>query len=96
VAACLYRGMEDTHAAFLGELDDATRDELYEGVGAGHHAAGARGPVAPRPGGVRGVLAAGLEKVHIDDTIRGYLYDLIELRFAHEPLRTLMAPSTGS
>jgi uncharacterized protein (DUF2236 family) len=93
VAACLYRGIEDTHEAFLGELDDVTRDELYaEASTLGTTLQVPEDLWPPDRASFEEYWQQSLEKVEIDDTVRGYLNDLIELRFAHQPLRSLMAP----
>ena len=93
VAACLYRGVEDTHEAFLGDLDDATRDELYEGAAAlGTTLQVPEELWPPDRAAFEEYWQQSLQKVHIDDTIRSFLTDLMELRFAHEPMRTLMVP----
>ena len=93
VAACLYRGIEDTHEAFLGELDGATRDELYADASTlGTTLQVPEELWPPDRASFEEYWQQSLEKVEIDDTVRGYLQDLVELRFAHQPLRALMAP----
>ena len=93
VAACLYHGIEDTHEAFLGELDDATRDELYADASTlGTTLQVPEDLWPPDRASFEEYWQQSLEKVEIDDTVRGYLHDLVELRFAHQPLRSLMAP----
>lgn len=93
VAACLYRGVEDTYEAFLGELDAATRDELYADAAAlGTTLQVPEDLWPPDRERFEDYWQASLEKVEIDDTVRRYLTDLVELRFAHQPVRSLVRP----
>ena len=82
VAACLYKGAVDSYRIFVGEMDDETADRHYaEGMYAGHHAAGARrrcGPPTARPSTSTGRSSS--TKVHIDDTVREYLYPIAASR----------------
>ena len=92
VAACLYKGAVDSYRMFVGEMDDETADRHYRrGHDAGHHAAGARGDVARRPRRVRRVLAGVAGKVHIDDTVREYLYPIAASR-----IRGVTAAAAGA
>ncbi|GAB2791668.1 oxygenase MpaB family protein [Amycolatopsis magusensis] len=82
VAACLYKGFEDTYTVFGEPLDDESADALYRG------AATFGTTLQVRPGSWPADRAAfteywekSLDRVDIDDRIRAYLTDLVELRF---------------
>lgn len=93
VAACLYKGVEDTYEAFIGPLDDQLRAAFYaessalattlqvphEMWPADHHA-------------FQRYWDEGLRRIAIDDTVRDYLHDLTELRFIHPALGRPFAP----
>ncbi|BBY27619.1 oxygenase MpaB family protein [Mycolicibacterium sediminis] len=77
VAACLYKGGVDVYRLFVGELDDETADQ--------HYADGARlGTTLQVPPEMWPADRAAfddywqrsLDQVHIDDTLRDYLYPI--------------------
>ncbi|WP_235892838.1 oxygenase MpaB family protein [Mycolicibacterium hodleri] len=77
VAACLYKGAVDSYRTFVGEMDDETADRHYaEGM--------SLGTTLQVPAGMWPVDRAAfdaywreqLAKVHIDDTVREYLYPI--------------------
>ncbi|MDV6012436.1 DUF2236 domain-containing protein [Haloechinothrix sp. LS1_15] len=93
VAACLYKGVEDTCAAFLGELDEHSLDEIYR-------ESARLGTTLQVPAQLwpadRAAFAKywddALDAVHIDDTVRAYLHDLVELRFLPRTVAAPLAP----
>jgi uncharacterized protein (DUF2236 family) len=90
VAACLYKGVEDAHAAFVGDLDDETRRELYrDSAPLGTTLQVPLELWPPDRAAFEEYWERGLEQVHIDDTVRAFLLDLVEMRFAHRPVRLL-------
>ena len=73
----MYKGTVDVHRLFVGEMDDETADQHYrDRHEPGHDPSGTAGDVARRPGRVRPVLEESLDEVHIDDTVRAYLYPI--------------------
>ncbi|WP_328612633.1 oxygenase MpaB family protein [Amycolatopsis sp. NBC_00355] len=80
VAACLYKGFEDVHLAFLG----GAPERFYR------EAAALGTTLQVRPGmwpedrdAFEEYWTRGLAEVAIDDTVRRYLTDLVDLRFLH-------------
>jgi len=77
VGACLYKGGVDVYRTFVGEMDDATADRHYQDGMA--LATMLQVPEemwpADRPAFDR-YWQDSLEKVHIDDTVREYLYPI--------------------
>jgi len=77
VAACLYKGGVDVYRTFIGEMDDETADQHYrDGM-----ALGTMLQVRPEmwPADRRAFdeyWQESLEKVHIDDAVRNYLYPI--------------------
>lgn len=77
VAACLYKGGVDIHRLFVGELDDEMADQHY----ADGMTLGTTLQVPPEmwPADRRAFdeyWQRSLEQVHIDDTVRDYLYPI--------------------
>jgi uncharacterized protein (DUF2236 family) len=77
VAACLYKGAVDVYRLFVGELDDETADRHYaEGMALGTTL---QVPAAMWPAD-RAAFDAywqrSLDEVHIDDTVREYLFPI--------------------
>ncbi len=81
VAACLYKGAVDSYRMFVGEMDDESADRHYaEGVSLGTTL-----QVPPEMWPADRVAFDGywqeqLAKVHIDDTVREYLYPIAASR----------------
>jgi uncharacterized protein (DUF2236 family) len=77
VAACLYKGGVDIYRLFVGELDDATADQHYrDGM-----TLGTTLQVPPEMwpadrAAFDEYWQRSLEQVHIDDTVRDYLYPI--------------------
>jgi uncharacterized protein (DUF2236 family) len=93
VAACLYRGMVDMAEHLHGPLDDAVADELY----AYSARLGTTLQVRPEmwPPDRRAFdryWDDSLARARIDDSIRGYLMQLVRLDNLPYPLRVLLAP----
>lgn len=93
VAACLYKGVEDTCAAFAQPLDDSTMDEIYRQSAA--LATTLQVPAEMWPAdraAFHDYWNESLDNIHIDHTVRSYLHDLVMLRFLPRPLSTLFGP----
>ncbi|MDT5072887.1 MAG: hypothetical protein QOH82_2207 [Mycobacterium sp.] len=81
VAACLYKGAVDSYRTFVGEMDDETADRHYaESISLGTTL---QVPAEMWPAD-RAAFDAywreQLSKVHIDDTVRAYLYPIAASR----------------
>ena len=77
VAACLYKGGVDVYRIFIGEMDDETADKFY--WEARTLATTLQVPEHMWPADRRAFdryWQESLEKVHIDDAVRGYLYPI--------------------
>ncbi len=77
VGACLYKGVVDVYRLFGGDLDEATADQLY--LQGRALATMLQVPESMWPADRAAFdryWAAALEEVHIDDTVRDYLYPL--------------------
>ncbi|TDO10022.1 uncharacterized protein (DUF2236 family) [Mycobacterium sp. BK086] len=75
VAACLYKGGVDIARVFIGEADDETADRLYQESSA--LATTLQVPLEMWPADRAAFdkyWQESLDKIHIDDTIREYLY----------------------
>lgn len=94
VAACLYKGVEDTREVFIGPLSTADFDTIYAD-------SAAFGTTLQVPYESWPVDRAQFQKywdsvveqrIHIDDTVLKYLHDLVKLRFLPTPLGAPFAP----
>jgi uncharacterized protein (DUF2236 family) len=77
VAACLYKGAVDAYRTFVGEMDDATADQHYaesSSLGTTLQVPAQMWP-ADRAAFDR-YWQNSLDKVHIDDAVREYLYPI--------------------
>lgn len=91
VAACLYRGVEDTYRAFVGELDQATAETLYaDGKRLGT-------TLQVREDAWPADLAAfeeywtkGTALIDVDEPTREYLLGIARLRFYGRPVSWLL------
>ncbi|HEY2192350.1 MAG TPA: oxygenase MpaB family protein [Actinomycetospora sp.] len=95
VAGCLVRAFEDTWALLAGRPGAWLPDEVYHecaALGTGLQVRPHQWP-ADRAAFERW-WDAQLEHVHLDDTVRGYLWGLVEQEFLPAPLRPLLAPSS--
>jgi uncharacterized protein (DUF2236 family) len=81
VAACLYKGAVDVHRIFVGEMDDADADQHYrDGM-----TLGTTLQVPPQMwpadrAAFDKYWQESLDKVHIDDAVRDYLYPIAVAR----------------
>ncbi|MCO5967860.1 oxygenase MpaB family protein [Actinoallomurus soli] len=91
VAACLYRGLEDTYEAFIGPLTPAVRDRLYRSSAT----LGTTLQVRPRDWpadreAFEKYWREELRHVSIDDPVRRHLLALADLRFLPRPVSALL------
>jgi uncharacterized protein (DUF2236 family) len=81
VAACLYKGAVDVYRTFIGEMDDETADRHYaEGIALGTTL---QVPAAMWPADRAAFdryWQESLDQVHIDDTVRDYLFPIAASR----------------
>lgn len=77
VGACLYKGGLDIHRIFIGELDDEDADRHYhEGMALATTLQVPPEMWPPDRAAFDRYWQASLAKVHIDDTVRAYLYPI--------------------
>jgi uncharacterized protein (DUF2236 family) len=77
VAACIYKGGIDVYRTFVGELDDEDADRLYrEGMSMGTTLQVPPEMWPPDRAAFDRYWRDSLEKVHIDDTVREFLYPI--------------------
>jgi uncharacterized protein (DUF2236 family) len=90
VAACLYRGFEDTYRAFGGSLEAA---EFYPSSATLGTTLQVRADMwPPSRAAFEEYWNSALDRISIDDTVRRHLYDVATLRFLP---RYLSAPLAG-
>jgi uncharacterized protein (DUF2236 family) len=93
VAACLYRGFTDTYRMFLGPLTEAEAEELYQGcarLGTTLQLRPQRWP-ADRAA-FEAYWESELAGLHIDETVREYLDQIMRLRYLPRPVSVLFGP----
>ncbi|MFB1296211.1 oxygenase MpaB family protein [Mycobacterium sp. pW049] len=81
VGACLYKGVVDVHRLFVGEMDEETADRLY--LQGRALATMLQVPESMWPADRAAFdryWAASLEDVHIDDTVREFLFPIAASR----------------
>ncbi len=81
VAACLYKGAVDSYRTFVGEMDDETADRHYAqsmSLGTTLQVSPQRWP--PDRAAFDAYWRQQLEVIHIDDTVREYLYPIAASR----------------
>lgn len=87
VAACIFKGGIDIYRTFVGELTDDEADRLYqEGMSIGTTL---QVPIEMWPADVAAFdkyWQESLDKVHIDDTVREFLYPIAVARIKGVPL----------
>jgi uncharacterized protein (DUF2236 family) len=77
VAACIYKGGIDVYRTFVGEIDDEEADRLYrEGMALGTTLQVPPQMWPPDRAAFDRYWQESLEKVHIDDAVREYLYPI--------------------
>src|ERR1700757_3369745 len=96
VAACLYKGAIDVYRLFVGEMDDETADEHYrEGMVLGTTLQVPSEMWPADRAAFDEYWHGSLEQVHIDDTIRDYLYPIATARVGLPLPRALRRPAEG-
>jgi uncharacterized protein (DUF2236 family) len=81
VAACLYKGAVDVYRVFIGEMDDETADRHYaEGMSLGTTLQVPAEMWPPDRAAFDRYWQDSLDGVHIDDTVREYLYPIAASR----------------
>ena len=94
VAACLYKGAVDVYRAFVGEMDDQTADQHYrEGVALGTTLQVPPEMWPPDRDAFDEYWRASLDKIHIDHTVRDYLYPIAAARLALPVPRWVRKPT---
>lgn len=93
VAACMYKGIVDIERLFVGETDDETADEHYRDA----MALGTTLQVPPEMwpadrAAFDEYWRTSLDKVHIDDAVRDYLYPIAAGRAAMPMPRFIRRP----
>ncbi|MGW3471892.1 oxygenase MpaB family protein [Saccharopolyspora sp. NPDC000995] len=87
VAACLYKGFEDNYRIFSGEPDAATVEAFYrEGAMLGTTLQVPPEAWPPDRGAFEQYWTESLDRISIDDTVRGYLYDVMALAWLPRPV----------
>jgi uncharacterized protein (DUF2236 family) len=94
VGACLYKGGVDIHRIFIGEMDEDEAERHYrEGMTLGTTLQVPRRMWPPDRSAFDRYWRESLDKVHIDDTVRSYLYPIAAARMRGmtlpRPLRRL-------
>lgn len=87
VAACLYKGVEDTCALFIGPLSDEDLDLVYANSAA--FGTTLQVPYEHWPAdraAFQKYWDSCVEHISIDDTVRAYLHDLVNLKMVPKPL----------
>lgn len=93
VAACLYKGVEDTYVAFLGRPDPDTADALYRASATFGTTLQVPQAMWPADRAAFGrYWTAAMDQVHIDDTVRAYLLDVVRLRYLPRVVAVPFAP----
>ncbi len=83
VAACLYKGGVDVRRTFIGEMDDQTADQHYRDSMALGTMLQMRPEMWPEDRAAFDAYWDGqLDSIHIDDTIREFLYPIAVARMA--------------
>jgi uncharacterized protein (DUF2236 family) len=81
VAACLYKGAVDVYRLFIGEMDHETAERHYrEGMSLGTTLQVPPDKWPADRGAFDRSWEESLAKVHIDDTVRGYLWPIAAAR----------------
>jgi uncharacterized protein (DUF2236 family) len=96
VAACLYKGVEDVYRLFIGELDDESIASLYRDSSALGTTLQVPAEMWPTDrDAFEEYWQQSLELVHIDDTIRRYLYPIAASRAAIPLPKVVRRPLEG-
>ena len=87
VAACLYRGFEDTYAALIGELDPAEAERVYQASAPLGTTLQVRPEMWPATReDFQKYWDDMMDQVHIDDTVRAYLHAITRAKFLPRPI----------
>jgi uncharacterized protein (DUF2236 family) len=93
VAACLYKGAVDAYRLFVGEMDDQTADEHYRaGMAFGTTLQVPPQMWPPDRAAFDEYWRKSLDQVHIDDTVRDFLYPIAKARVALPVPRAMRKP----
>lgn len=91
VAACLYRGFEDSYEALIGPLSDSERELVYRDAAPLGTTLQVRESMWPATrADFEEYWQAGLAQVHVDDVIRDHLMSIVRLEFFPAPVRLLL------
>jgi uncharacterized protein (DUF2236 family) len=93
VAACLYRGFADTYRMFVGQLSPDEAEAFYQDcarLGTTLQLRPERWPA--NRAAFEEYWAGELDKLHIDDTARDHLDQVVRLRYLPRPLSVLFGP----
>jgi uncharacterized protein (DUF2236 family) len=90
VAACLYRGFEDSYEAFVGPMSEARREHVYREAAPLGTTLQVRDSMWPATReAFEDYWQANLAEVHIDDVIRDHLMSIVRLEFFPLPVQWL-------
>lgn len=93
VAACLYKGMEDTYTWLHGTPDAATLESIYRhGARFGTTLQVPEGAWPADRAAFQAYWEAGLKRIELDDVTRAYLQRLATLRFLPMPFSVALGP----
>jgi uncharacterized protein (DUF2236 family) len=93
VAACLYKGAVDVYRLFVGEMDAETADQHYrDGMALGTTLQVPPQMWPPDRAAFDEYWRKSLDRVHIDDTVRDYLYPIAKARVALSLPRAMRKP----
>ncbi|MDT5010796.1 MAG: hypothetical protein QOH57_2413, partial [Mycobacterium sp.] len=96
VAACLYKGVEDVYRLFIGDIDDESIASLYRDSSALGTTLQVPAEMWPTDrDAFEEYWQQSLELVHIDDTIRRYLYPIAASRAAIPLPKVVRRPLEG-
>ncbi len=90
VAACLYRGFEDSYEALVGPLDPAERELVYRDAAPLGTTLQVRDSMWPATRDeFEEYWQRSLAQVHVDDVIRAHLMSIVRLEFFPRPVQLL-------
>jgi uncharacterized protein (DUF2236 family) len=93
VGACLYKGAVDVYRMFVGEMDEQTAERHYrDGMALGTTLQVPPEMWPPSREAFDEYWRASLDKIHIDDTVREFLYPIAAARLALPMPRSIRAP----
>lgn len=93
VAACLYKGFEDIYHVFAGRLEPGELEAVYRAAAPLGTTLQVREDMWPADrAAFEKYWNSSLEQVHIDDTVREYLYGIATLRFMPRIVSLLLGP----